>query len=194
MNEENTLKRIFSESYEFFSDISLGGKIARIVAIKNGKIVAFEFTKHATNIPTAIGQCLHYLSDANRAYIVILSKEKDLIPQSTFDVLKQNGIGLIVSGHEIEILIEAKEFDKNNISVIKQIKKPTVKANHNEREIKDSIIKILKNNSSGLTISNIAKLAGINRLTSSKYLAILEAEKVIECRKIGVSKIFKMKS
>jgi hypothetical protein len=193
MNEKSILKRIFSESYEFFNDIALGGKIAQIIAVKNNKIIAFEFIKHATDVSTAIGQCLHYLSNANKVYIVLLSNEKDFISESTFDVLKQNGIGLIISDHETEVILEAREFDKNNLSIIRQIKKTVVKINHNEKDIKGSIIKVLKDYSSGLTISNVAKLTNLNRLTTSKYLAILEAEKIVECKKIGVSKIFRMR-
>jgi len=186
---EEILKKLVGEGCECFKNVSLGGKIANLVAIKSNKITAFEFVKHATDITTTIGQCLHYLSDANSAYIVVSSKERDLISQSTVDILKQSGIGLVITDGEIEILIKAKEFDKNNGSIVKQIKRTIVKTNYNEKEIKDSIIKVLEDNSSGLTISNIAKLTGINRLTASKYLAILEAEKIIECRKIGVSKI-----
>jgi len=194
MSEKSTLKRIFSESYEFFSDISLGGKIAQKIAVKDNKIIAFEFIKHATVIPTAIGQCLHYLSDANKAYIVLLSKEKDFISESTLGILKQNGIGLIISDHEAELIIESKEFNKNNLSVIKEIKKKFItNTKHIKKDVKNHIIEVLKEHSDGLTISDVAKLTGRNRLTASKYLAILEAENIVECNKIAVSKIFRLK-
>ena len=192
MNEKNALKRIFSESYEFFNNVSLGGKVANLVAIKSNKITAFEFIRHAIEISAVIGQCLHYLNDANKVYIVILSEEKGLLSQYTIDILKQNGIGLIVSDHETEIIIEAKEFDKNNISTIKEIKKK-ISYNLNKENIKEYIIKILKEHFDGLTISEVSKLAGRNRLTISKYLAILEAESIVECNKIKVSKIFRLR-
>jgi hypothetical protein len=195
MNKENVIKKLVREGYEYFSNVSLGGKVAGLVAIKGNKITAFDFINHATDISASIGQCLHYLNDANRAFIVILSKEKDLISQPTIAILKQNGIGLIISDHDIENLIEAKEFEKNNISIINQIKKTSfTKVNHDEKGIKKHIVDVLKKHQDGLTILNIAGLTGVNRLTASKYLAVLEAEKIIECRKIGVSKIFKMRN
>jgi DNA-binding transcriptional ArsR family regulator len=195
MNEENTIRKMLGEEYEYFSNVSLGGKVAKLVAIKNDKITVFESIRHATDITTAIGQCLHYLGDSNRVFIVMLSKERDFISQSTIDILKQNGIGLIISDHKIEILIEAKEFSKDNISVIKDIKKKFIaNTNHTEKDIKSHIVEVLKEHSDGLTISCVSRLTGRNRLTVSKYLAILEAEGIIECKKIGVSKIFKIKN
>lgn len=121
-------------------------------------------------------------------------KKKILISQDTIDTLKQHGIGLIVSNHKVETLIEAKESDKNNLSIIKEIKKKfIVNTNHIKKDIKNHIIEVLKEHSDGLTILDVAKLTGRNRLTVSKYLAILEAEKIVECNKIGVSKIFRLK-
>jgi hypothetical protein len=195
MIEENVLKKLHNDGYECFNNVSLGGKVAHLVAIKNNKITAFEFIKHALEISTAMGQCLHYLNDANKVCIVISPEEKDLISQPTIDTLKQHGIGLIISDHKIEILIEAKEIDKNNVSIVKEIKKKFIaKINHDEKNIKKYIVEVLKEHADGLTISDVAKLTGRNRLTISKYLAIMEAEKIIECREIGVSKIFKIKT
>lgn len=191
---EEFFKKLVSDGYECFNNVSLGGKVANLVAIKNNKIAAFEFIKHSIEISTAIGQCLHYLNDSNKSYIVIPSEERDLISQETIITLKQNGIGLIITNHKIEILIEAKEFDKNNLSTIKEIKKRFItNANHTKKDIKNHIIEVLKEHSDGLTILDVAKLTGRNRLTVSKYLAILEAEKIVECNKVGVSKIFRLK-
>jgi hypothetical protein len=188
------IKKMVSDDYECFNNVSLGGKVANLVAIKNNKITVFEFIKHSTEISTVIGQCLHYLNDANKAYIVISSEEKDLISQGTINTLKQYGIGLIISNHEIEILIEAKEFDKNSLSVIKEIKRKfIINTNHIKKDIKSHIIEVLIEHQDDLTILDVAKLTGRNRLTVSKYLAILEAEKIVECNKIGVSKIFRLK-
>jgi hypothetical protein len=195
MIEKNILKKLNSEGYECFYNVSLGEKIAELVAIKNNKITAFEFKKHALEIPMAIGQCLHYLNDVNEVYIVLCSIEKDLIPQSTTDILKEHGIGLMISDHIIEVLIKAKQFDKNNNLIIKKIREKEFTRNICDRKhIRECIINILKEHSDGLNILNIAKLSGMNRLTISKYLAILEAEKAVELRKIGMAKIFKLKS
>jgi len=193
MIQKNVLKYLVKKGYSCFYNVSLGGKIVDLVAIKNNKITAFEFKKHALEIPEAIGHCLHYLNGANEVYIVIYSKEKDLISKSTIDTLKQYGIGLMMSDHKIEVLVKAKEFERDNISIINKIKeKEFIKVN-NEKDIRKLIIDVLKKHSDGLTILSVAKLTGINRLTASKYLAILEAEKILERRKIGVSKIFKLR-
>jgi predicted transcriptional regulator len=59
--------------------------------------------------------------------------------------------------------------------------------------IKKEILKILKNCPDGLTITDVSKLLHIHYTTSSKYLAVLEAEGQIIHRKIGMAKLFKLK-
>ena len=194
MAESDIQSCLVNKGYECFYNVSLGGKIAGLVAIKNNKITVFEFKKHATEISMAIGHCLHYLNDANKVYIVICSKERDLISQSTIDILKKHGIGLIINDHTIEVLVRAKEFEKNNNLAINEIVKNfNNKTNYDREHIKEHLIDVLKKHPDGLSISNISKLTGLNRLTASKYLSIMEAEKTVEFRRIGMTKLFKLK-
>lgn len=54
----------------------------------------------------------------------------------------------------------------------------------------DNIREILKSNPKGLTIAEIAKLASLNRISTSKYLNILQASGHAEMRVHGPSKVF----
>ena len=58
---------------------------------------------------------------------------------------------------------------------------------------KEYILKTLREHLGGLTITQIAKLTKLNYMTASKYLAILEAVGKVECRKIGMAKLFGVK-
>jgi predicted ArsR family transcriptional regulator len=46
--------------------------------------------------------------------------------------------------------------------------------------------------SDGLTIKEMSEKLGIHHVTASKYLAVLEAEKRVLCKKIGMAKVFKV--
>lgn len=60
--------------------------------------------------------------------------------------------------------------------------------------MKDKILKLLKNHPEGLCISDVARLLKTtNRITASKYLAILEAEGKIKLREIGPVKLYYVK-
>lgn len=59
--------------------------------------------------------------------------------------------------------------------------------------IKNKIFKLLQNRREGLTITDITKLLRIHYSTSSKYLAVLEAEGKIIHRDIGMAKLFKLR-
>jgi DNA-binding IclR family transcriptional regulator len=61
-------------------------------------------------------------------------------------------------------------------------------------KILNKILEVLKRNPEGLTTTEVAKLSSINIMTTSKYLAVLEALKKIEYRKIGMAKLFKLKA
>lgn len=45
----------------------------------------------------------------------------------------------------------------------------------------------------GLTVKEIAKMLGISRTTASKYVAVLEAEEKIVCRRVGRAKLCRAK-
>ncbi|MBI4177462.1 MAG: winged helix-turn-helix transcriptional regulator [Candidatus Aenigmarchaeota archaeon] len=56
------------------------------------------------------------------------------------------------------------------------------------KHIQDSILEALSKGS--LTIEEIAGNIGVHRTTVSKYLAIMEAGKIVEYRSIGKAKMF----
>ncbi len=56
------------------------------------------------------------------------------------------------------------------------------------KQIQESILEALSKGS--LTIEEIAENIGVHRTTVSKYLAIMEAGKVVEYRTIGKAKMF----
>jgi predicted transcriptional regulator len=62
-----------------------------------------------------------------------------------------------------------------------------------KNDAKIRIVRVLKEYPEGLTVSRIAELANLSRLTTSKYLAIMEVEKIVKFRKIGMAKLFKLK-
>jgi len=52
------------------------------------------------------------------------------------------------------------------------------------------IVRLLEKKRDGLTINEVAELLGINRITASKYLAILEAKGRLVVRPIGKAKLY----
>ncbi len=61
-----------------------------------------------------------------------------------------------------------------------------------ESETRNRILSAVRENIDGLTISDISRLLEIHYTTASKYLAILEAEKKVNHRGIGMAKLFRM--
>jgi DNA-binding IclR family transcriptional regulator len=59
--------------------------------------------------------------------------------------------------------------------------------------LKDKILKLLEKHEEGLTITDVSKLLDIHYTTSSKYLAVLEAEGKVVHRMIGMAKLFKLR-
>ena len=60
-------------------------------------------------------------------------------------------------------------------------------------ELREKIIVALKQND-GCTISDVSRLLDIHPSTASKYLAVMEAERSVIRKQIGMAKVFKMKS
>ena len=63
---------------------------------------------------------------------------------------------------------------------------------YNIEDIKGKLLEILKKNEEGLTITDMTRLLKFNYSTVSKYLAVLEAEKRVESRRIGMAKLFRI--
>src|SRR4030067_484322 len=111
---------LVSRKYDCFYNFPLGGKFPCLIAIKEKELIAFELKNRANDITTAMGQCLFYLSNANKVYIVIPEKERDLLSSSVIETLKEQGLGLMINNGSIKILVEAKEFHRNNVSLIQE--------------------------------------------------------------------------
>jgi len=58
--------------------------------------------------------------------------------------------------------------------------------------IKNKILKLLQKRKEGLTITAVTRTLQIHYSTSSKYLAVLEAEGKIIHRNVGMAKLFKL--
>lgn len=67
------------------------------------------------------------------------------------------------------------------------------RSENRERETRERILATLSANKEGLTISGISLILGIHYTTTSKYLAVLEAENKLTHRDIGMAKVFKLK-
>lgn len=57
-------------------------------------------------------------------------------------------------------------------------------------EMEKEILDILRKSSISLTIEEVAERASINRITASKYLAVMEARKLVAKREVGRAKLF----
>lgn len=196
MIEKSLVKWLTDKTYECFYNFPLGGKFPDMIAIKNNKLVAFELKKHVSEIPQAMGQCLFYLNKANEVYIVLPIEEEHLLSDSIIKTLKLQGIGLIVANDKIKTLIEAKNFNKDNMLIIEKIKEMK---NVNERDIKERadtkklIIEILKEHPEGLILMDVAKYISVNRFTAAKYVYGLIGEGLVYQRKVGTSKLCYLK-
>jgi len=196
VNGEKTLEKalaawFISKNFECFYNFPLGGKFPDLIAVKGKELIALEIKSSAGEIPTAMGQCLFFLNDANKAYIVIPKEEEKLLASSVIETLKNQGIGLIIVDSKIKILVEAKEFHKNNISIIEEIKKSVIK--EAKIDAKSKIVEILKEHPEGLTTVDIAKYIGMTRQSVTKYVYQLLGEGLIYQKKIGTAKICYLK-
>ncbi|MBI2675597.1 MAG: hypothetical protein HYX24_04010 [Candidatus Aenigmarchaeota archaeon] len=58
-----------------------------------------------------------------------------------------------------------------------------------KKGLKEKISMLLTRHRYGLSIDEIARMVGISRITASKYLAVMEAEKRLSVRAIGNTKL-----
>lgn len=200
----NIFQWLKKQDYEYTWNIKIGSKTPDIIAFKDKEIAMFEIKKHAVEISKAIGQCLFYLQNANKAYIILPRREIKKIRQDSFDMLKKYGIGLIQIGKDIRILVEPKFFQTDNEEVIKKLKikslsRISFNRNNNilsqsfKKEIKDRILKNLSKHPEGLTITQIAKEIGSNRHTITKYIYELEGADIIFMRDLKTLKLCYLK-
>lgn len=197
MLEKNLTNWLSKRGFEYFHNFALGGKFPDLITIKDNKITAFEFKMHANEITTAIGQCMFYLNDANKAYIVLPEEENKLLTDSVIKTLRENGIGLILVNRKINVLVEAKNFNKDNFSIIKGLeeKDKLIESRIKEEvDIRGKIIEILKNHPEGINFLDMSKYTNINRATVSKYVLGLVSEGLVKQRTIGTAKLCYLKA
>lgn len=58
---------------------------------------------------------------------------------------------------------------------------------------KEAIVKLLKKNTDGLTVSDISKMLKFSRNTIAVYLAELRGEDMIRIREVGMAKLHYLK-
>jgi ribosomal protein S24E len=177
--------------YDYTWNFKLGGRLADISAFTKDEIVAFEVKKYAIEISSAVGQCMHYLKDANKSYIILPSKQAESLTKSSTTLLKKLGIGLLGNENGVKILLEAKKFSRSNKQIIRKLKEksisdPSLNFQPSKEEIKQKIIEVLSKHSEGTTIVDISKEIGVHRNTVSKYIYGLVMAGKVDQRRIGV--------
>jgi len=184
----NILEWLKEQGYEYTWNVKIGTKIPDLIAFKDKEVVAFEFKRRASEISKAIGQCLFYLQEANKSYIVLPTKS---VQTSLFKILKKNGIGLIGINKLVKVFLEAKIFPCKNRILIKKLKSRSlgrisfVPGSKNIEGIKEKIIEILEEHPEGLTIHDLSEIIGAHRQTITKYILVLEGMGVIYRRRVG---------
>lgn len=61
------------------------------------------------------------------------------------------------------------------------------------KSVEDTILNTVKKSEFSLTIDEVAKKVGINRITASKYLAVMEARGLLRRRDVGRAKLFSLR-
>jgi hypothetical protein len=194
MPEDRLKKWLEKRKYDCFYNYPLGGKIPDLIAIKDSDILAFEQKKNAKDIPTAIGQCLFFLKECNRIYIVLPQKERDYVCDSDMDTLRMQGIGLIIFGERsVDVIIKARKFQRDVSSVIDEIRSKCATKKSKEVCARDKIVEILTIHPEGMTNSDMSKLVGLSRQSLSKYVYQLLGEGIIMQREIGTARMCYLK-
>ena len=178
-----------SKGYNCAWNVELGPKVPDLIAFNDNEIMAFEIKGRANEVSNAVGQCLHYLTVANKAYVALSSEEAKKVRRSSVEILKKHGIGLISINDKISIILDAKSFPNANKSIIKILNEKNFSnadTGENQKEIlKNKILDILEEHLEGLTIQDLSKIIKVHRQTITKYILALEALGMIYRRRIG---------
>jgi O6-methylguanine-DNA--protein-cysteine methyltransferase len=171
-----------SKGYEYTWGVKLGGGKPDIVAFNSSEIVALEFKK--ADMDSAVSNCLKYLKEANRAYILTKTDTPSTIP-------KKHGIGLIRTNHGTKLILEAKLFqlDKDRLDKLLDALKSTSMSVHSGNNFRQRIVEILRQHPEGMTIMDIAARLKAHRHTAAKYVRDLIKEGLVMQRNIGPAKL-----
>lgn len=200
----NIFQWLKEQGYEYTWNFKIGTKTPDIIAFKEKEIAMFEIKKHATEVSKAVGQCLFYLQNANKAYVILPRKEIKKVRLESFELLKKYGIGLVQANKDIKIIIEPKFFQNSNEEVIKKLKSKSLSRIHFsrndmlsqrgfKREIKDKIFKTLSKHPEGLTFTQIAVEMRMHRHTVTKYVYELKGEGIVFVRDLKTLKLCYLK-
>jgi Holliday junction resolvase len=200
----NIFQWLKEQGYEYTWNFKIGTKTPDIIAFKEKEIAMFEIKKHATEVSKAVGQCLFYLQNANKAYVILPRKEIKKVRLESFELLKKYGIGLVQANKDIKIIIEPKFFQNSNEEVIKKLKSKSLSRIHFsrndmlsqrgfKREIKDKIFKTLSKHPEGLTFTQIAVEMRMHRHTVTKYIYELKGEGIVFVRDLKTLKLCYLK-
>ncbi len=191
----NLTKWLADQNYKSVEYVSLGGKLPDLIGYNEYEVVAFEEKKYVEEISDAIGQCIHYLQEVNKAYIVLPEGEIDKIHPQTLEILRKYGIGLIRKGKNIEIISDAQIFENSVNQILEKIRernKKISKKSNVKRQFKvvnkQDILDLLSEHPKGLTINDISNSLGSNRQSVSKYILVLQETGQIDCLEDGRAK------
>jgi len=192
------LEWIKSKGYEYTWNFKLGNRVPDIVAFNGREVVAFEFKKRSVEARTAVGQCVSYMKEANRAYIAMPSKEARKVSGSSMTLLQKSGIGLLGFDGGIVQIKEAEFFGLNNAGVIGRLKERMLggMAFKRGRSFDDATKRvggILMDHPEGLSILRLAELAGMHRHTVTKYVYQMIGSGEIYQRQVGSAKLCYLK-
>lgn len=187
----NILEWLRNSGYEYTWRIKLGNREPDVIAFKENEVISFEIKKYATELLHAIRQCLFYLHESNKAYIILKDKETKKVTRQQLDTLRKQGIGLLEVNKGVKVLLEAKFFDHDNRKLIEKLKeKSLAKAESlTSEKIKEKIVSVLKDHPEGLPILDIARFVGVHRHAVTKYVRELIGEDTIQIREIGTAKL-----
>jgi uncharacterized membrane protein len=188
--------------YKTVKSLELGRKIPDLVAYNKHEIVAFEEKKNAEEIQSAIGQCLHYLEEANKAFIILPSEEINKLSDGTLKIIKKCGIGLLSKGKNTKVIIHAKRFGKLKKEVLEKIRIKEFSLKKTKKQKKSmqlsginekDILKILEKYPKGMKIADVSKALRTPRQTVSKYIYALESAGKVVHFEVGRAKLYFLK-
>ena len=181
--------------------VKIRGRIADIVAVKDGKIAAVEVKGSRGDVEGGVMQSLHQKGAANFSYLAI---HKDMFAKSVKETCQNLGIGLILVNEDIEEIVKP-EHTPSLESVKKKIfnEKPVTREKTVEtKSLLGSIFRaksqilILKlfflNPAKEFHLSDIARKTGLTSPAVSKELANLTKINLATRRDQGNLSLYKI--
>jgi hypothetical protein len=193
----NILEWLRSKGYAYTWNVKLGGRMPDIAAFDDSRVLAFEFKKRASEMNTAVGQCLSYMQEANGAYVVLHSAEARKISGRAMALLQKNGIGLLSVGDAIKEVSAAAISERKNERLIEMLK-PKALADapfmqRSEEATRKRVKEVLAEHPEGMTMLRLADIVGVHRHTVTKYVYMMVGSGEIYQRELGPAKLCYLK-